>query len=295
MYTGDRVKKCENCGAENDDGASFCALCFSPVPVSEWHDDQGSYHAPGEISPEAQTVETLTFRPRENPLKRMAIRSLWIVVPVLLVVLVFFIVKLVNRIPAPVASSTAASVIDLMSEPLQTTVSDQTTPIYRGNQGGVITPIASYSISAKVLRVRVNLHFRDEGFSLFPIDVSLAWGKVAESDYNKYLSVSIEDFRIAQNTLEFQIDEEKVPAGLTFDYICDHLSNNHVCPSDQNVYNAVANLGRGQTVRLDGYLVTADYPGRGSQSSSLSRTDTGDHACEIFFVNRVQVEGKVFE
>ena len=64
------------------------------------------------------------------------------------------------------------------------------------------------------------------------------------------------------------------------------FSNNHVIPSSTEVRGKIFGLGKGDKVRLSGYLVNVHYGGM-QLSSSTTREDFGDGACEVFYVTKV--------
>jgi hypothetical protein len=69
------------------------------------------------------------------------------------------------------------------------------------------------------------------------------------------------------------------------------LSNNHLLYADDAVYKQIRSTGIGDQIHLKGYL--SNYSGahndgqKFSRSSSFSRTDTGDGACETVYVREM--------
>ncbi len=49
-------------------------------------------------------------------------------------------------------------------------------------------------------------------------------------------------------------------------------------------------IRRGHIVHARGYLVDADHESGFRWQTSLSREDTGDGACELFYVERIEIE-----
>jgi len=77
-----------------------------------------------------------------------------------------------------------------------------------------------------------------------------------------------------------------------------HSANNHIVPVNENVGRAVKSVKKKDAVVLEGYLVNiqGSYKGRDVRwNSSLSRTDTGNGSCELFYVTKVRIESKVYE
>lgn len=231
--------------------------------------------------------------PRGGKLKSIAVKTSFVIVPVAVVLLVVFAVKFANRIPDPVPSTEKPGRIDVYAEPAQNAV-ENGEPLYRGPAGAEVRPLAEYAISAKVLGARINRRY-GEGDGLFPIDLALAWGKVADSDYDDYLDYHFDNIWIYNQWLMYRVDPDRLPNGITQGYIVSHISNNHVFPANENVYDAVAHLRKNQEVLLAGFLVSAKEPNGRTMTSSMSRTDSDAGACECFYVTRVQVEGVVYE
>ena len=68
--------------------------------------------------------------------------------------------------------------------------------------------------------------------------------------------------------------------------------------ASDNILRVLKKVRAGDFLRLDGYLVFADGFIRGDEvhwHSSLNRKDTGDGACEVFYVNRIWYDGKIYE
>ena len=71
----------------------------------------------------------------------------------------------------------------------------------------------------------------------------------------------------------------------------DMISNNHLLASDPAVQEKIRSLGFGDQVKVTGKLVDyypAGQPDR-ARKSSLIRTDEGDGACEVFFVENIEI------
>ena len=281
------MKSCGSCGANNPDDASFCGLCLARSGTGP------AGRAPGERLTRDPAHGAPVASPGRGKLGPLAIKLCLVAVPLIVVALVVMGVKLSRRIPEPYASARSSRGIDTRVEPSQIAV-DDARRLYAGPGGARADALARYNISAKVLGVHIDRRYGQED-SLFPIDLALAWGKVAGSDYDGYLDYHFDNIWIYNQWLEYQIDAAKVPAGITRGDITSHISNNHIFPADENVYDAVANLGSGQKVKLDGYLVSATEPDGRKVVSSMSRTDTEAGACECFYVTSVQVGDVVYQ
>jgi hypothetical protein len=63
----------------------------------------------------------------------------------------------------------------------------------------------------------------------------------------------------------------------------------HFIPADAAVADALERVREGQVVRFSGLLVEATRPDGWRWRSSLSREDSGGGACEIVFLERLEV------
>ena len=81
-------------------------------------------------------------------------------------------------------------------------------------------------------------------------------------------------------------------------YVIAHSANNHIIPANENIHRAVKMIKKKMRLFLEGYLVNlkGTYKGREvSWNTSLSRTDTGNGSCELFYVSKVRIDTKIYE
>ena len=64
----------------------------------------------------------------------------------------------------------------------------------------------------------------------------------------------------------------------------------HIIHKDKDVLKEIISIGNGEHVILHGYLVNVNFKD-GPWKSSLSRSDTGNGACEITYVTSVVPPG----
>ncbi len=122
-----------------------------------------------------------------------------------------------------------------------------------------------------------------------PADVALCWGKIAENGTYRRLKWS------QGNRWYFWRAGEDF--GYSNDFIAGHSSNNHLIPSTPNLEKAVKGLKEGDAVELAGHLadVAATKQTRNYWwNSSMTTEDRGDGACEIIYLTRLKVRGKIY-
>jgi hypothetical protein len=61
-------------------------------------------------------------------------------------------------------------------------------------------------------------------------------------------------------------------------------------PASPLVRERLQQIRRGHIIRARGYLVDADGESGFRWQTSLSREDTGGGACELFYVERIEIE-----
>ena len=179
--------------------------------------------------------------------------------------------------------------IDTSQDPVQTSYkSDE--PIIREIKNGhfTITPVAEYKISGMVVAKETYSSGWDGEIS--PIDLAIVWGKLAEPEYDRHISYS------QSNRWYFY----QYKAGSPFDnsFVISHSANNHIIPANGNIHEAVKTIGEKDKVVLEGFLVNIKGTYKGGSvtwNTSLSRKDTGNSSCEMFYVSKVRINTKVYE
>lgn len=183
------------------------------------------------------------------------------------------------RVPAPPATVDGALADCPMPPgttanalPLQSDV-PQNMPVIQ-LQPGTLTPLAGFSIEARVLSREDYTIGREAGFS--PTDLALGWGKMREDSVLSHLSLS-QSGRWYRYRWQ---GDPPIPPG----EIARSSANMHMIPSNAHVAAELRKVRRDDNVRIDGWLVRADAPDGWRWVSSLTREDTGAGACELVYV-----------
>lgn len=144
--------------------------------------------------------------------------------------------------------------------------------------GHTFTGLASFEIHARVLSTE---RYRfDPPSVLSPVDFALGWGPMSDSRVLGRLTIYQDNRWFHWAARDLPIPESQ---------IISHAANMHMIPADAAVRAKLLDVREGQVVRLRGKLVKAESPEGFGWVSSLSRTDTGDGACEVVWVDSVQV------
>ena len=202
------------------------------------------------------------------------------------VLLLYFLLSGCNR---PHATAVKFDEIDASPDPLQISVPSQEPILIRLKKAELkMTPLAVYKIAALV--VGAESYSFGWNAKISPVDLALAWGKLAEQEFQKYISYSQDNRWVVFNI--------KKDSPLDVAYVTSHASNHHIIPATQNIRYAVQTIKKKQKVLLEGFLVdiTGTYDGKTVWwNTSLSRTDTGSGACEILYVTKARIGNKVYE
>lgn len=112
-------------------------------------------------------------------------------------------------------------------------------------------------------------------------DLCVIWGRNLETDAFRHIKFRNRDFTCyySWSTAE---------AGELFSG--SHISNNHLITPDAELRRVIKRVKRGDQIRCRGWLV--DYGHKGSnygRSTSTTRKDKGDHACETIYVTEFEI------
>jgi hypothetical protein len=179
--------------------------------------------------------------------------------------------------------------IDTFRDPIQSSYkSDE--PNIREIKNGLftITPVAEYKISGVVVSKKTYSSGWDGEIS--PVDLTIVWGRLAEPEYDRYITYS------QGNRWYFY----QYKPGSPFDnsFVISHSGNHHTIPANENIHEAIKTIGKKDKVVLEGVLVNIKGTYKGQPvtwNSSLSRTDTGNGSCELFYVSKVRIDTKIYE
>jgi hypothetical protein len=158
--------------------------------------------------------------------------------------------------------------------PMQETASAQPMQI----NGYTITPVQAYQLQARVLSTQQYRTGREADLS--PVDLALGWGQMSDeavisqiriSQSNRFYFWSVDSFPIPRQAIETQ------------------SANVHMIPANETLADKLTSVRKGQVVKLKGYLVNAEAADGWRWKSSLSRSDTGNGACELMYVTDVAV------
>jgi hypothetical protein len=173
------------------------------------------------------------------------------------------------------ANGSRAATGAVESTPLQV---DGTEPAFRFKTAS-LTPRAHYHIEAKLLSKE---RYRSgDPADLAPWDFAMGWGPMSHEDVVDKLDIT------QSNRFYFYHWAESPPVEVQ--EIVRNSANMHLIPANGKVEDQLDHARPGDKVVLDGQLVDASWSNGRRWSTSMTRDDTGNGACELMFVETVAV------
>ncbi|WIF66145.1 hypothetical protein QN096_20600 [Metapseudomonas otitidis] len=140
-----------------------------------------------------------------------------------------------------------------------------------------ITPLQPFQLEARILG-REDYRF-DAGARLSPTDLALGWGPMADP-------AVLAQIRITQGNRWYHWSTERFP--IPRREIETHSANMHMIPATAQVARDLADVAPGQRISISGQLVRVDGDDGFTWVSSLTREDTGNGACELVWLERIE-------
>lgn len=163
------------------------------------------------------------------------------------------------------------------SDPVQVDFDAPPRPIAFGE--ATLQPLASFSLTARVLS-REDYHFDAEArFS--PTDLAFGWGRMSDTAVLRSIGVSQGERFYYWQVKSFPIPRREIET---------HSANMHMIPANALVSHELKRVRVGDIVTLAGLLVEVDRPDGWHWRSSMTRTDTGAGACEVVYVQSLEIE-----
>jgi len=163
-------------------------------------------------------------------------------------------------------------------------VEDSFTLNYRG-QDYVLEPLADYQFGGLVVTRNDISAFDDiyhDANSVDVIDICVVWGSNLNSELLGKFSFWSEPW-----TCNYQTDSSAAME----EFAAHQLSNNHLLPASESIGKTLSQIRRGDQVKIRGKLVSYYQSGQEAypRTSSLSRFDSGNGACEVIYVESAEI------
>lgn len=165
--------------------------------------------------------------------------------------------------------------VKVTESPMQHNLQQQASFDFKGYQ---ITPLAEFQLKAKVLAKKDYSMGRESDLS--PVDLALGWGEMSDEAVLASIDISQSGRWYRWRVQEFPIPRKAIET---------QSANMHMIPANDLVENMLDIVKQGQLIELGGYLIRADANDGWYWQSSLTRNDTGAHACEVIYVDSFQI------
>ena len=171
---------------------------------------------------------------------------------------------------------------DEIDAPLQSDLKVADEIRHTGKEGEVLLfPKAEYTLKGVV---KSKKKYSDYPSQISSYDLALAWGELNDEE--------IEDFITYSQSGRWYYYRYKSGTPVSGDYIAEHSANVHIIHKNEEILDQLKNIKEGDFILLKGYLVDVDFTENQSDSlwkTSLTRSDTGNGACEILYVESVTI------
>lgn len=201
---------------------------------------------------------------------------------------IILLVLVIRWILYPSPDEMADSVPMLFNDPIQKDSSFVIKDLKLKGYDLKIYSKASFSISGLV--VSGKKYYQGIDGALVPMDIGVCWGDLTNEQNKKNLHY--------EQYLRFLIFRPRGPLTVSQDYVMCHAGNIHIIPADNRIRKVVRSVKKGDLIRMNGYLVSVSgQKGQFSyhRTSSMTRTDTGDGACEVLYVTEIQKGKKIYK
>jgi len=142
-----------------------------------------------------------------------------------------------------------------------------------------IKSLATYEFTAKIISKKT---YNDVWSDICPIDFTLGWQHLSNEDVIRHINFS-------QRGRWTHYKYRNLPDEITSKDLISQCSNAHMCPANKKVRAKLLSLPKGAIVHIKGKLIALKHKKTDWHAkSSLKRTDTGDGACEIIWVEEIK-------
>lgn len=138
--------------------------------------------------------------------------------------------------------------------------------------------IATYSIEARVLAKRNYILGKQSELS--PLDLALGWKEMSSNEL-------LDNIEVTQGNRFYFVKFKNKDLLIKKEIMIASSANVHLIPANNNIKKKLNSIHIGDIIKIQGYLVNVRDALGFLWRTSLSRTDIGNGACEIIFVEDV--------
>jgi len=149
-----------------------------------------------------------------------------------------------------------------------------------------IEELMDYTVEGEVMGVRF---YKEDKAPFGLVDAALAWGDILKPGIKENLEVTME-YRYCSYYYTYENSE------ISFYYLKTHMSNNHLIPGSEDIFNKIIKIKKGDSIKISGTLIHIKGEKRENNKiermewgpSSTTLEDEGDKACEIILVETLE-------
>ncbi len=177
----------------------------------------------------------------------------------------------------------------LIADPMQWATARDEPVIFgqdKNNQWQII-PRAHLQMGGRVLSRKT---YRNWPANISPLDLALGWGELGDPQVDQWVN-----WRQSNRWYHYSWEDD---SPYDADYLRLHSSNVHIIPATPNLAEALLKIKEDDQVFLEGLLVDIEATQgdrKWRNSTSLSRSDSGNGACEILYVKRLTWNGQTYQ
>lgn len=138
--------------------------------------------------------------------------------------------------------------------------------------------LAEFSLTARVLGKKEYYTGTESMISQY--DLALGWGQMSDSKI-------LDDIVITQEFRFYFWKTDKFP--IPREDIEKKSANMHIIAANENIEEVLDEIVVGDIIQYSGYLVEVRGPENFNWKSSLTRSDTGNGACEIVWIENIVI------
>lgn len=161
-------------------------------------------------------------------------------------------------------------------QPVQTNLEKEEVFVYKDY---TMTKLAHFEVTARVLSKE--RYWLGRSAALVPYDLALGWGRMSDSGVLEQISISQSGRFYHWMTSQFPIPREEISS-------CS--ANMHLIPSSRTIRKQLGKVRKGHVVHFSGYLVSAAGRDGWRWNTSMTRSDTGNGACELVWVDEFEIK-----
>jgi len=194
----------------------------------------------------------------------------------------FLVAALIALFLAACGPSTPYRENAALPEPVQKDFRRPPASVFLEN-GFWLEPVAHYEVEALV--VGAERYRWDELAEVSPMDLALAWGKLAEPHITPLVSI-----RQSGRWFYWRIEDDETLRQLGRRVIEASMANTHMIPATPEIKELLLSVEAGQAIRAKGFLVDVRHTQeQNTRRTSRLRSDTGEGSCEVLYVTELTV------